>query len=192
MSTLVVVKKGDEVAIAADSLSSYGSTRLAAEFDANPEKIFSANGSFVGAVGSAAHGLVLESVLTREDLGLSFQNRQEIFRSFLKLHPVLKKEFFLLTEEDEDKAPYESSQFDLLIANASGIYGVHSLREVYEYSRFWATGSGWKYALGAMTTVYEGTASAEEIARIGVEAGSQFDQGSGLPCQSVSLKLATS
>ena len=72
-----------------------------------------------------------------------------MFDTFLKLHPKLKESFFLNTKE-EDADPYESSQFTVLVANPTGIFGVYSYREVFEFDRFWAIGSGRAFALGAM------------------------------------------
>lgn len=34
-----------------------------------------------------------------------------------------------------------------LIANTSGIYGVYSMREVFEFTQYWAIGSGHEFAL---------------------------------------------
>ena len=64
-----------------------------------------------------------------------------------------------------------------------------SWRDVDEYTRFWAIGSGQEYALGAMYAVYEQMDDAEEIAKIGVAAGCEFDDGSGLPCTLYSIQL---
>jgi ATP-dependent HslUV protease subunit HslV len=54
---------------------------------------------------------------------------------------VLKDSVFMQTKED-DNDPYESSQFTMLMANASGIYGLYSYREVFEFKEFWGIGSG--------------------------------------------------
>ncbi len=69
--------------------------------------------------------------------------------------------------DEEEDDPYESSQITALLANPNGIFfGVYSLREVYEYERFWAIGSGADYALGAMQAVYDNPKlSAADIAR---------------------------
>jgi len=48
-----------------------------------------------------------------------------------------------------------ASQIDALIANAYGIFGMFEFREVHEFEKFWAIGSGKAYALGAMYAVYE-------------------------------------
>ena len=45
MTTIVVVRKGDEIAIAADSLTTFGDTRLAAEHDRTYDKIVHCRGT---------------------------------------------------------------------------------------------------------------------------------------------------
>lgn len=178
MTTIVAVKKDGVISIAADSQSTFGDTRLAAHDDARWNKIFQHGDSYFAICGSAAHDLVLQSALKKMKK-LDFSNRAAIFESFRKLHSKLKDDFFLKTDEEEDDA-YESSQMTVLIANAQGIFGVYSLREVYEFERFWAIGSGRDYAIGAMHAVYA-QLSAQEIAKVGVETGCAFDVASSLP-----------
>ena len=69
------------------------------------------------------------------------RTRPAIFETFRKLHPILKEQHFLNPKEEEDD-PYESTQITALIANAHGIFGVYSMREVFEYTQFWAAGIG--------------------------------------------------
>ncbi|MBM3115331.1 MFS transporter [Jeongeupia naejangsanensis] len=188
MTTVVVVRKNNQVAIAADSQSTFGDTALGAGFDAQWNKIFKSHGSYFSISGSAAHDLVIQAALKKSKT-LDFSSRVAIFESFRKLHPKLKEEFFLKPDEEEDD-PYESSQLTALIANKHGIFGVYSLREVYEYARFWAIGSGHDYALGAMQAVYDrDDLSALDIARIGVEVGCTFDISSSLPMTEYLLDL---
>jgi ATP-dependent protease HslVU (ClpYQ) peptidase subunit len=61
---------------------------------------------------------------------------------------------------------------------------------VFEYSQFWAAGSGREFALGAMHSRYAKLQSADAIARIGVEAGTTFDKNSALPMTIYTLPLA--
>lgn len=63
MSTIVVVKKAGQVCIAADSLTSFGDLRLGSEYDADHDKIIKTKNAHIGIVGSAAHQLVMESIL---------------------------------------------------------------------------------------------------------------------------------
>jgi ATP-dependent protease HslVU (ClpYQ) peptidase subunit len=55
------------------------------------------------------------------------------------------------------------------------------MREVFEYSQFWAAGSGREFALGAMLSLYPKLRTAEAIARAGIEAGATFDRNTALP-----------
>src|SRR6266496_5513797 len=100
--------------------------------------------------------------------------------TFRKLHPTLKEQHFLNPKEEEDD-PYESTQVTALVANENGIFGVYSMREVFEYTQYWAVGSGREFALGAMYAKYPRLKTAGAIARAGIEAGATFDRNSGLP-----------
>lgn len=180
MSVVVVVKKADKAVIAADTLSTFGSTKLAAGYTNNRSKIAKCGNTYLGLVGASAHNNVMNSIIRNYGKTLSFKNIEDIFETYRKLHTILKKEYFVNTAE-EDKDAYESSQIDALIANSNGIFGMYSWREVYEYERFWATGSGMEYALGAMNAVYYSDISAEEIATIGINSACEFDDGCGLP-----------
>ena len=187
MTTIVVVKKDGLVVIAGDTLTTFGSTRLASVHDAAPEKLLKHGNSYFGIAGSAAHQLVLESLLKKHP-EFTFNGREEIYESFRKIHPILKDEAFLNPKEEDDD-PYESSQLTALVANPSGIFGVYSMREVFEFDKFWSIGSGRDFALGAMYTIYKGRKSAEDIAKIGVMAGAEYDTGTGLPMNVASVKL---
>ena len=189
MTTIVVVKKDGQAVIAGDTLTTFGSTRLASVHDAAPEKLLKHGDSYFGIAGSAEHQLVLESLLKKHP-EFRFHGREDIYESFRKIHPILKEEAFLNPKEEEDD-PYESSQLTALVVNSSGIFGVYSMREVFEFDKFWSIGSGRDFALGAMFTVYKGRKSAEDIARIGVLAGAEYDTGTGLPMNIATVKLST-
>jgi ATP-dependent HslUV protease, peptidase subunit HslV len=188
MSTIVVVKKNGRAAIAADSLTTLGNTKSYGKYLANGEKIMRFGDTFIGITGSSVHAQVMESIMRKYPKKISFNGVTDIFETYLRLHPILKDEYYIKTDEGEDDE-YESSQIQAFIANPFGIFGMDTWRDVNEYSRFWAIGSGQKYALGAMFAVYDQMDDPEEIARAGVSAGSEFDDGSGLPCISYSVEL---
>lgn len=188
MSTVVVVRKKGVACIAADTLSSFGSNKQPAAYVTHPEKIHPVGHAYVGSVGSAAHDLVLESVFSQLNRIPKFKTRLEIFEFFRKLHTQLKEDYFLNPKDEEDD-PYESSQIELCIANCYGIFGVFSLREVDEYKKFWAIGSGSEYALGAMYACYDTLDSAQAIAEMGVQAGIEFDESSAAPVQAFCVAL---
>ena len=191
----MVVKKAGQVAIAADTLVTFGDTRLSNRFEAN-SKLFKidtvAGPSYVGIAGTVAHFPVLrKAMLALPKDQLLLGSKDDVFDTFIKLHPLLKDTFFLQTKED-DNDPYESSQFSVVVANATGIYGLYSYREVFEFHEFWGIGSGRSFALGAMYAAWDKGKTAREIASLGVKAGCEFDKNSGGPVEVFTLKLKSS
>jgi len=188
MTTIVAVRKNGIVAIAADTLTTFGNTRLPAAMDSSHDKVLHIGDSHIGVCGSAAHHLVLSNLLGKS-ADVQLNSKEAIFETFRKLHPVLKEECFLNPKEDEED-PYESSQITALIINASGLYGIFSMREVFEYTQYWAIGSGHEFALGAMQYAYSRLDNAADIARAGVEAGIAFDKNSAAPITLYTVTLA--
>ena len=188
MTTVVVTRVGNSVSIAADSLVTFGDTRLPHGYEAN-DKLFKVGDSWIGMAGTVAHFPVLRRALNALPADeLKLHSRDEVFDTFLKLHPKLKENFFMNSKEDDDD-PYESMQFTALIANPCGIFGVYSYREVFEFDRFWGIGTGRAFALGAMHATADKVKSARELAEIGVRAGCEFDKNSGGPIRVHTIKL---
>ena len=187
MTTCVVVKKNNQIAIAADSLVTFGDTRLSNAYEAN-NKIFQVGESYITLAGTAAHFPVMRKLLTEMGDVCQLNGRDEVFDTYSKVHQILKENYFLNPKEDEDD-PYESSQITSLVANPCGIFGVYSLREVFSFDRFWGIGSGRNFALGAMYAAYDRVESAREVAEIGVQAGAEFDKSSSGPFQIYSFAM---
>ncbi len=188
MTTVVVVRKGGTVAIAADTLVTFGDTRLGHGYETNL-KLFKVGDSWIGMAGTTAHFPVLRRALAALPANeLKLHSRDEVFDTFLKLHPKLKETYFLNPKED-DADPYESSQFTAVIANPAGIFGVYSYREVFEFDRFWGIGTGRAFALGAMYAAHDKAKTAREVAEIGVRAGCEFDKNSSAPFHIHTIKL---
>ena len=184
MSTITVARTASGTALATDALTSFDGLRLPPDLDAAGEKVVRVGESVVGIVGYTAHHLVIQDALERfEDADLG--SRRGIFETFRALHPILKDEYYLLPETDQDGDPYESTQVSLLIASPGGIFGVYDMREVHEFTRYWAQGSGASFALGAMHARWPeaeaGDLDAGALAAVGVEAGCRFDTASGPP-----------
>lgn len=177
MTTLVMVEKAGVACMAADTLGSFGMRKEAARYVVRPEKIIEVDGSYIGLVGWSAHREVLESALANGLKLPQIATEQELFEFSRKLHKKLKEDYFLITSEDPDD-PYESSQMMLLILNRNGMFRLCSYRSVDRCRRSAAAGSGTPFALGAMYAAYEQDLSAVEIARMGVQAGIEFDHAS--------------
>jgi ATP-dependent HslUV protease subunit HslV len=195
MTTLVIVRKGGQVAIAADALVTFGDTRLGNRYEANSKimRLDTPQGvSYVGMAGSVAHFPVLRKAMSSLPVEqIQLGGKDQIFDTFTRLHPVLKDQFYLQTKEDEND-PYESSQFSLVIANQTGIYGLYSYREIFEFKQFWGIGSGRSFALGAMYAVWDKAKTAREVALTGVNAGCEFDKNSSPPVEIYTLKMKAS
>jgi ATP-dependent protease HslVU (ClpYQ) peptidase subunit len=173
--------------MAADSLVTFGDTRLSQAYEAN-DKIVQVGDSYISLAGTTAHFPVMKKLLTDMGEECKLSSREEVFETFTRVHQILKEKYFLNTKEEEDD-PYESSQITTLIANPYGIFGVYSYREVFSFDRFWAIGSGKTFALGAMYAAYEKLDSAHAIAELGVQAGAEFDKSSSLPCKIISFPM---
>ena len=188
MSVITIVQKNGLVAIAADTQSSSGSRKMSAGHNRQPSKIARIGPSYIGLTGWSVHQQVLEHLFAGVAEPPALSSTAQIFDVFLKLHPRLKQEYYLNPRGGDDEA-YESSQMTLLIANQHGIFGLYSMRTVLEYERYWASGSGSDYALGAMHAIYDAIADAVAIAEAGVRAAIEFDDGCGAPIESHSVPL---
>lgn len=189
MSVIVVVKKAGKVVIAADTLYGFGTTKVSPTYIRKQNKIHQCGNSYVGLVGASAHDGVLQHLIENHNEKLSFGSKSDIFNTYLKIHPILKDDYFINTSEGGDDESYESSQIDALIANPNGIFGMYSWREVYEFEKFWAIGSGMNYALGSLFSNFDLLDEPEQIAEIAAQAACEFDDGCGLPITLFSVQL---
>jgi ATP-dependent HslUV protease subunit HslV len=187
MSTITIVRKNGSVAIAADTQASFGSRKLSARYERHAGKILRVGESFIGMTGCGVQQLDRLIASAAEPPLLA--NKTEIFGVLLKMHQRLNEEYFLDLLREECDA-FQSSPMSLMIANSFGIFGVSSNRSVIEFERFWASGSGSDYALGAMYSVYESAVDALSIAEAGVRAAIEFDDATGAPIESHALQLS--
>jgi ATP-dependent HslUV protease, peptidase subunit HslV len=189
MSTIVVVRKDGLAAIAADSLSTWGLAKESAEYVINSKKILQVGESYLALSGPTSAKLAIKDFFAgKSDFDLT--DVDAIFRTWLILHAALKKEYFLNSTDSAENDAFESTRIDALIANPYGIFGVAAHRAVQEFSKFYAYGTGWQLALGAMYAIYANSdLTAEKIARTGIEAAAEFDSSTGSPILCYSLPL---
>jgi ATP-dependent protease HslVU (ClpYQ), peptidase subunit len=188
MTTLAVVKKNGVAAIAADTLTKWGTTKESASYVVNHGKLIQVGDSWLAVTGYTTFILILKDYFADPEVPSDFQSVSSIFRSWQALHTTLKEQYFLLPGEDKDD-DIESSQMDVLIANPHGIFGVSEHRSVQEFSKFYAYGSGSDLAMGAMHALYNSQLPAEEIARRAIEAAAEFDDRTGLPVEVRTVQL---
>jgi len=123
MSIVVVVKKAQEIVISADTLHK-----------SNSEKMVQYKDSWIGSVGASMAKQMFLQALKGNSKELSLHGVDNIYRTMLKVHKILKREHYLFPHKKEQRV--ESSQMTLLIANSSGIFGVSDDRYVADYSKF--------------------------------------------------------
>lgn len=189
MTTIVVVKKAGYATIAADSLTVFGNMKESSDYVVNYQKIIKYRENYFAMTGTGTSQQAMEDFLDGAKKKISFDNVGAIFRAGLLIHQHLKDKYFLRPDDNEYDS-FETSRADILIANPFGIFSLTEYRYVQEFSKFYACGSGNEYAMGAMFTVYQDEdKSAEDIARIGINAGAEFDDGTGLPMDCFTIKL---
>ncbi len=180
MSIICAAIKGDKITIGSDSQTNFGNLNTNDDFLLQNKKIHRVNDSFIGLVGWNAASIILENLIDKSPELFSLNSRLNIFNTFNKIHHIMKRDYYLNTQEEPNQ-PVESSQLNAIIINKTGIYGISDYRDVTQYSRFWAIGSGGQIALGAMHAVYEKTKLSNEIVCIGIEAACEFDDSCALP-----------
>ena len=189
MTTIAVVRKNGYAAIAADTLTKWGSGKESAAYIANNSKIVKAGDSYLAASGTATFKLILRDYFSQRGAVPRFDTTINIFKTWQAFHVVLKERYFLVSVGEKDDT-IESSKFDVLMANPHGIFGVGAHRTVQEYRKFYAIGTGTDLALGALYASYDNPKlSAEQLARLAIAAAAEFDDATGLPAISHSVKL---
>ena len=188
MTSITVVKKQGVVAIAADTLTKWGSGKEDAKYIVNSTKILSVSGNYIAIAGNASFKLILGHYFN-ENKNINMSSVDDIFLTWNKLHSSLKSNYYLMPEEDKEDA-LESSRIDVLIANQYGIFGVSGHRTVQEFSKYYAYGSGSDYALGALWTSFnDPKLNAGMLATSAVEAAAEFDDATGLPVSCYTINL---
>lgn len=190
MTTIAVVRKNGYVAIAADTMTKWGSGKETADYIVNSHKTFKVSDTVLAITGNTTFKAILADYFARPKVAAKFDTVRNIFLTWQTMHAVLKEEYFLNASASSDD-PVESTRVDVLLANKHGIFGVVAHRTVQEFSKFYAFGSGADYAMGAMYAMYsDKRRDAQDIARLAVEAAAEFNDGTGLPCTSYRIKLA--
>ena len=183
MTIITAVQKDNEIAIACDSQSVSGNWNLmyTAEYQANRSKLLTYGDSILGLSGKVAVHQIFEDLLSQSE-PVPLASRQEIFRWLLSHQKQLKDHYYLKTDAGNDKNQVtEAVWISALIANPYGIFGISAYRQVMEYSKFWAIGSGENFALGAMEILYEQPLSATEIAEKAALTATKFNPGCAPP-----------
>ncbi|MBK1791028.1 hypothetical protein [Persicirhabdus sediminis] len=190
MSIALVAIRDNQLCLAADTLSSWGSHLMSAEYNGTASKIIDTADSHIATTGMSVLADALNAIISDDPELLKLDSQLNVFKSWNALHQRLNENYHLRQQGDEDEV--ESSHFSAIVANKSGAYIVAPLRSVDKLAKFWAIGSGSDYAFGAMHLAYSQGLTPREICEAGVAAAAEFDDGCGAPFEFRELTLQDS
>ena len=169
MSIAVVVKKDNKIVIGADTLQCFDSNMTGVD-NLNESKLRCIGNAMVAGAGWGLYDNILDDYLKgKKPVRLS--TKQDIFLFFKKLWPVLHEKYsFVKNQCDNAESPFGELDSSFLIATKKRIFFVSSNMCVTEFRKFYAIGAGRDYAIGAIHVLYDQEKSAEEIARLAIEA----------------------
>ena len=175
MSIVVAVKKGKEIAVAADTVTSCGSLRVESD-NHRAIKIRKVGSALVGATGWGVYDNILDDFLAAKKRP-ALTTKQSIFSFFIAFWRELHERYPFVNDQcdSELRSPFADLDADFLIANPSGIYQVAADMSVTEFQKYYAIGSGSGPALGALYALYDSSRDAETLARKAVEAAVAFN-----------------
>jgi ATP-dependent protease HslVU (ClpYQ) peptidase subunit len=179
MSIAVAVQKHGELVIAADTLTTFGNTKVPHALHA-AQKIRRAGSSWLATTGWGLYDNILQDHLARAR-GVRLGTEAQIFDFFLKLWKALHRKYTLVNDQIDEKesGPFGNVDSTFLVANRRGIFYVAPDLSVTTVQRYFAIGSGAPFGLGALHALYDGKLGAAALAAKAVEAAIDFDNYCG-------------
>jgi len=175
MSVAVAVRKGNVVAVAADSQENFGDRKIVAP-NHGASKIMRLGDSELAMTGWGVYDNVFaDYVRTRR--APRFASEREIYVFFVKLWRDLRRRYSFVDDQvqDEDRSPFADLDSSFLIGNRHGIFHVSGDMSVMAFREYYAIGSGASYALGVLHALYATETDATVLARRACEAAIAFD-----------------
>ncbi len=175
MSIALAIEKNGELIVAADTLTSFGHTKVPPALHA-AQKVRRIGGAYLASTGWGLYENILDDVLARRGR-VSLGTSAQIFSFFLRLWTDLHKKYSFVNDQIDEKesGPFGNLDSTFLVANRSGIYYVGPDMSVTQVQRYFAIGSGAQFALGALHALHDSRLGAEAVARRAVAAAIAFD-----------------
>ena len=175
MSVAVAVRKGNVIAVAADSQENFGDRKVVGS-NHRASKIMRLGGSELAMTGWGVYDNVFSDYL-RSRRAPRFASEREIYVFFVKLWRDLRRRYSFVEDQvqDEDRSPFADLDSSFLIGNRHGIFHVSGDMSVMAFREYYAIGSGASYALGVLHALYASERDAAVLARRACEAAITFD-----------------
>ena len=182
MSTIVAVEKNERVAIAWDTLDTFGSARCVNK--TGPPKVIRAGSSFVGCAGFSVYNNLLDHYLQSRRVA-SLKNERLILEFFIRFWQELHRRYHFVDDQadSEERSPFADLGAEFLVVNRYGLFGVKEILNVSRFDRFCAIGSGAPHAEGALQVLYQQGGKAMDDAEKAVRVALEFDAASGGPIE---------
>ena len=175
MSIALAIEKNGELIVAADTLTSFGHTKVPPVLHA-ADKVRRVGASFLATTGWGLYENILDDVIARRK-NVRLGSREQIFEFFLRLWGDLHKKYSFVNDQIDEKeaGPFGNLDSTFLIAGRAGIFYVGPDMSVTRVKHYFAIGSGAQFALGALSALYDSKLDAEAMARRAIEAAIAFD-----------------
>lgn len=174
MTAIVAVRKGRRLAIASDSLTTFGSKHMTGQ-NHRSIKIRKVGDSYVALSGYTLYKNILDDYL-KDRKTVRLKNKEEIYRFMLKFWKELKENYSFVNNQSGSKYnPFAELSSSFMVLNKNGIFSVDSSMSVTQFKQYYAIGSGANYCLGALHALYNTDLNAKEIARGAIAASIAFD-----------------
>jgi ATP-dependent protease HslVU (ClpYQ) peptidase subunit len=175
MSIAVAVRKGNTIAVAADSQENFGDRKVVGS-NHRASKIMTLGGSELAMTGWGVYDNVFHDYLASRRAP-RFASERDIFTFFVRLWKDLRRRYSFVEDQvaEDDRSPFADLDSSFLIANKHGIFHVSGDMSVMAFQEYYAIGSGASYALGVLHALYATAADAPVLARRACEAAIAFD-----------------
>ena len=187
MSIVAAVIKDNQIAIAADTQSLFGDVKVPMDnFKTN--KVRKVGNSYLAITGWGVYDNILNDYINPKRPP-NLANPKLIYAFFQKLWRALQENYAFVNQQSEEKnSPFVDLAASFLVVNKNGIFSVAPDMSVSRFEKYYAVGSGWHFALGAVHALYPQKLSAAELAKKAVETTIAFRPDCGGEVQVIRVK----
>lgn len=178
MTTIAAVEANGKIAIARDSVTTYGG--FTTPNQVVTDKVMPVGNAMIGFAGLSVFENLLHHYVADLDK-IELTDRPSIFSFFLNFWHFMKEECHFVKDDwdDEEPTPFADIDAEFLLVAGGSIFHVKQILSVREYKRFCVIGSGASHAEGALDVLYDPAGDPVEIARRALEVAARYDRGTG-------------
>ena len=171
MTTLVAIKRNDEVWIGADKQTQYGSTKRMYN---KQSKIVRACGFAFAFSGSCVYQNLFEIFVDQfSEIG---HTRKELFSFFNNFNGYASEKLKIGTSDNNDP---QALSMHVIAATPTNVYAVLPAGSIFDVDTFVAAGGGEEYATGALECLYPSDLSNRDVIKRAIDIASKHSTGTG-------------